>query len=143
MNIDDMEKKFLDLQEYSDSQFRTINSLKKEIDRLKQENDALKRSLEATVPKLSLDVTNVGVLGISNEQLICETQIAMLKDMAIGRQMSLEEAKKFELFHKVLSNLRATKEDTPDVSVEALSVDELVNLAVLPGGKDGKENTNT
>ena len=45
--IDDMEKSFKDLQAYSDSQFRTINSLKKEISALKEENANLRKSLES------------------------------------------------------------------------------------------------
>lgn len=137
MNIDDMEKSFKDLQAYSDSQFRTINSLKKEIALLKEENTNLRRSLESSVPNLALQVSDLNPLGISNEQLICETQIAMLKDIALTRQLSLEESRKLETFHKILNNLRANKEEVPDVNVEALSVDELVNLAILPGGKNG------
>ena len=134
--IDDMEKSFKDLQAYSDSQFRTINSLKKEIALLKEENANLRKSLESSVPNLTLQVTDLNPLGISNEQLICETQIAMIKDIALTRQLSSEEAKKLEVFHKILNNLRANKEEVPDVNVEALSVDELVNLAILPGGKN-------
>jgi len=134
--IDDMEKSFKDLQAYSDSQFRTINSLKKEISALKEENANLRKSLESSVPNLTLQVTDLNPLGISNEQLICETQIAMIKDIALTRQLSSEEAKKLEVFHKILNNLRANKEEVPDVNVEALSVDELVNLAILPGGKN-------
>ena len=60
----------------------------------------------------------------------------MIKDIALTRQLSSEEAKKLEVFHKILNNLRANKEEVPDVNVEALSVDELVNLAILPGGKN-------
>jgi len=91
--IDDMEKSFKDLQAYSDSQFRTINSLKKEISALKEENANLRKSLESSVPNLTLQVTDLNPLGISNEQLICETQIAMIKDIALTRQLSSEEAK--------------------------------------------------
>lgn len=143
MNIDDMEKSFKDLQAYSDSQFRTINSLKKEIALLKEENTNLRKSLESSVPNLALQVSDLNPLGISNEQLICETQIAMIKDIALTRQLSLEESKKLETFHKILNNLRANKEEVPDVNVEALSVDELVNLAILPGGKNESKQSST
>jgi len=126
--IDDMEKSFKDLQAYSDSQFRTINSLKKEISALKEENANLRKSLESSVPNLTLQVTDLNPLGISNEQLICETQIAMIKDIALARQLTSEECKKLEVLYKIINSIRNNKEDTKDVHVETLYEAELISI---------------
>ncbi|MFO0204126.1 MAG: hypothetical protein ACK528_13460, partial [Alphaproteobacteria bacterium] len=63
-DIADLEKSFNELQSYSDSQFKSIVELKKQIKKLEEENASLKKMMETNLPTLSFDG-----LGISNEQL--------------------------------------------------------------------------
>ena len=128
--VDDLEKSFGELQEYSDNQFRTIVELKKQIESQKEEIKSLKALLEGNLPQIGINIPELGALGISNEQLICEAQITLLKERAISRELTLEEAKKFQIYTTVLSDIRSAKEDTPNVSVQKLSDEELLQLVV-------------
>ena len=130
-NITDLEESFNSLQELSDSQFRSIASLKKEIAILKEENKALK-SNPTTSSSNSSDIIG---FDISNERLICETQITILKDRAITRELLLEEAKKFQIFVDILDNIKKNTPNASKVRVEKLSTEEL--LALVEGGDSG------
>lgn len=121
-NIADLEKSFNELQSYSDSQFKSIVELKKQIKKLEEENGSLKSMLENNLPSLTIDG-----LGVSNEQLICETQITILKDKAITRELTFEEAKKFAIFTEVLENIRKNSKSS-DINVQKMSDDELIKL---------------
>jgi hypothetical protein len=121
-DIADLEKSFNELQSYSDSQFKSIVELKKQIKKFEEENASLKKMMETNLPTLSFDG-----LGISNEQLICETQITILKDKAITRELTFEEAKKFAIFTEVLDSLKKSTQSS-DVSVQKLSDEDLLKL---------------
>jgi polyhydroxyalkanoate synthesis regulator phasin len=125
-NINDLEKSFNDLQSYSDNQFKTIQELKKQIKKLEEENKSMKSMLESNLPALTFDG-----LGISNEQLVCETQITILKDKAITRELTFEEAKKFAIFTEVLENIKKASKNN-DFSVQKLSDEELLKLVESP-----------
>jgi hypothetical protein len=125
-DINDLERSFNDLQEYSDNQFRTINSLKKEMEKLKEENKSLKTMLEGHTPSIAF--SDIGGIGISNEQLVCETQIAILKDRAITRELTYEEAKKFAIFTEVLEGIKKNTAKSNDVMVEKMPVEDLLKL---------------
>lgn len=129
-HLDDMEKSFNELQEYSDTQFRTIIELKKQIDNLKEQNNLFKKQLEGNLPQLGINMPQFESLDVSNEQLICEAQITLLKERAISRELTLEEAKKFQIYTTVLENIRKKQEDVPNLTVQKLSDDELLKLVV-------------
>lgn len=121
-DIQDLEKQFSELQNYSDSQFKSIVELKKQVKRLEEENASLKKMMETNLPAISFDG-----LGVSNEQLVCETQITILKDKAITRELTYEEAKKFAIFTEVLESLKKSSKNS-DINVQKLSDEELLKL---------------
>lgn len=125
-DIADLEKSFNELQSYSDSQFKSIVELKKQIKRLEEENASLKKMMETNLPTLSFDG-----LGISNEQLICETQITILKDKSITRELTFEEAKKFAIFTEVLDNLKKNSKSS-DINVQKISDEDLLKMVESP-----------
>jgi hypothetical protein len=127
MDIKDLEKGFNELQSYSDSQFSVIVDLQKEIARLESENKSLKSMLESNVPLL-VQGSDLG-LGISNEQLICETQIVMLKEIAITRQLTAEEAKKFQIFVDILQKYKKPEISDSEYSISKMSEEELLKAA--------------
>ena len=94
----------------------------KMVKKLEEENKSMKGMLENNLPSLTL----YG-LGVSNEQLICETQITILKDKAITRELTFEEAKKFAIFTEVLENIRKASKGS-DINVQKLSDEELLKL---------------
>jgi hypothetical protein len=121
-DIGDLEKSFTDLQNYSDTQFKTIQELKKQIKKLEEEKASMKTMLENNLPTITFDG-----FGVSNEQLICETQITILKDKAVTRELTFEEAKKFAIFTEVLENIKKSSK-TSDINVQKLSDEELLKL---------------
>jgi len=121
-DIQDLEKQFSELQNYSDNQFKSIVELKKQVKKLEEENASLKKMMETNLPVLSFDG-----LGVSNEQLVCETQITILKDKAITRELTYEEAKKFAIFTEVLESLKKSSKNS-DINVQKLSDEELLKL---------------
>ena len=137
-NLNDMEKSFSELQEYSDTQFRTIVELKKQLENAKEEIKALKKMLENNVSHIAPltvgNVSNIAPLGISNEQLICETQLVLLKDRSISRELTLEEAKKFQIYTTILTEIHKNNKEVPDLTVQKLSDDELLKLVVNTDG---------
>jgi hypothetical protein len=121
-DIGDLEKSFTELQNYSDTQFKTIQELKKQIKKLEEEKASMKTMLENNLPTITFDG-----LGVSNEQLICETQITILKDKAVTRELTFEEAKKFAIFTEVLENIKKSSKNS-DINVQKLSDEELLKL---------------
>ena len=133
--IEDLEKSFVDLQEVNDSQFRTIIDLKKQIDALKVENQALK------VQQSSGSNNFVAVQGnneISDEHLICITQLELLKNNAVTRELTFEEAKKVQIFTDVLEKIKKNNKAANEFSAEKLPVEDLLRL--VEGGSGGNVN---
>ena len=130
-DVTDLEKSFNELQSYSDSQFKSILELKKQLKKIEEENKSLKSMLENNLPSLAVDM-----LGVSNEQLICETQITILKDKAVTRELTFEEAKKFAIFTEVLENLRKNTKSA-DINVQKMSDEDLLKL--VEGSNGGNE----
>ena len=122
-DINGVMEDFINLQGYADSQFHVISDLQKKVAELEIENRSLKSMLGSMTPDLELGGT------ISNEQLICETQLVLLKDAAITRSLTMEESKKFQIFSTVLESLRHQHKGS-DWNVKRLSEDELIRLAV-------------
>lgn len=124
MNISEMGDSFKDLQNFSDIQYKTIKDLQIKISELTLENKHLQELLSANVPHLGFEN---GTLGISNEQLICETQIHLLKEQAMTRQLNADETKRFATFVDVLTKIKSKNEDE-DITIKQMKTDNLLQL---------------
>lgn len=129
-DINQMEEGFKELQEYSDSQFHLITKLQENVARLEAENKSLKIMLEQNLPTIGNKPLDLS-LGISNEQLICEVQLTMLKDLAVVRELTLEETKKFQTFTDVLAKVKAGKKPGEEFGVARMSDEELLKAAAI------------
>lgn len=127
MDIQDVEENFKSLQQFSDSQYKLIEDLTKKVNTLKAENDSLQQMLTGNLP--NLEFGNDGHIGISNEQLICETQICLLKDKACKGELNADETRKFATFVDVLEKLRKNKSDK-DMSLTKMSDVDILKLVV-------------
>ena len=134
MDIKELEKSFTDLQEINDSQFRTIIDLKKQIDALKSENQALK----IQQPNSNNFVAVQDGDDISDEHLICITQLELLKNNAVTRELTFEEAKKVQIFTDVLEKIKKNNKVANEFSAEKLPVEDLLRL--VEGGSGGNAN---
>lgn len=129
MDINDLQENFESLQLYSDKQFQEIVDLKRQIETARSENESLKKMLEGNVANMNLQVSNLGI-GVSNEQLICETQIAIFKTRALTQELTMEEARKLEIYYKILAQIKDKNKDAEDVNASISEADllKLVNI---------------
>lgn len=125
------------IDEYSNASFVVIKQLQAKVAKLQAENESLLHMLEQNTPAL-IQTTDLVSLGISNEQLICETQIVILKDAAINRALSMEECKKLQILTEVLSKYKVVKPTDEELTIKSMSPEALIAAAtaleVVPNG---------
>lgn len=107
-------KDFIALKEFSEGQYKTITILSKKIVSLEEENKHLKELLQSTTQLTTTDRHPIIVdLGISNEEVIAATELRKLKETCVTNQgeLTLEQAKKVELYTKILAGLKGKTKD--------------------------------
>ena len=113
-----------ELQKFTESQHTMINKLQEENNFLKQKLGALERML------VELEQRKVNFSSMADEELICIEQIQVLKQKSSTRELSLDEAKRLDLFIK---NLRLIREQSTEVINSAdyrdLGEEALVRIA--------------
>jgi hypothetical protein len=115
-----------ELQQFNNASFQVIKKLQEKVSQLESENESLKLMLEQNVP--TLHFADIGI-GISNEHIICLTQIALLKEKAVSSktQLTMEEVKKLEILTKVLAGIKAQNPDDPeDIKAKSMTPEELL-----------------
>lgn len=126
-DIDNMEKDFLKgANDFNKASLTVIVELQEQIESLKVENDHLKKLLENNIPLIDIS-TNDFTLGISNERIICETQLANLRAAALVRDLTLEETRKFQAFVDVLEKIKKAQPN-PDIEIRKLPEADLLKV---------------
>ena len=62
-----------------------------------------------------------------DQEIICRTQLALLRNRAMSSELTLEEARKLELYSKVLGSIKPKQEDD-EKEVKALDSKDLMLL---------------
>ncbi len=95
-----------ELQQYCNSQYKTILELTKKLQLLEDENKHLKQLFDgSTVIVNKVDKYKE----YSNEEAVCMEQIDRLKEVSTARELSYEEAKKLDIYTKLLLNIQSKK----------------------------------
>jgi hypothetical protein len=115
------------MQEYNNASFRVIKDLQAKISKLEAENESLKIMLEQNVPAL-IDTSDLG-FGVSNEALICETQICLLKNEAIKRSLTKEEVQKFQILTDISLKYKSVHPDAETLKAKQMTQEELLAAA--------------
>ena len=118
MNINDVVAKFdskEELEAYCKAQHNTIVDLTKKLEALKLAPIAPGQPVIIN-PKEFLD----------NEEVICMIQIHRLRELAESRELTLEEAKKLEIYNKVLIVAKANKMKDVNTISKDIPDDELI-----------------
>jgi small-conductance mechanosensitive channel len=105
------------------SQTKNINELRKKLEELSRQCETLtieNTKLKALAPSSSLDVS------IPDEESICLVQLALLNNMSMQRELTLEETKKTEIYSKILISIRAKKPEKEENSISNLSNEDLI-----------------
>lgn len=108
------------------NQSKEINRLKKEIEKLAGEIERYtieNAQLKALAPK-----ENNGQFATSDEETICVVQLAILKNHAMARELTMEECKKTEVYVKTLKEIRGKKVVEQEDPVETLSNEDLLKM---------------
>jgi hypothetical protein len=115
-------KDFASLQKYAEAQYKTILSLSRKVKVLEEENVELKDLLEKSTPLLNEEKKNFiayQVEASSDEETIAKVQLARMKEISMDRELTLEEAKRVEIFTKILN----TKGSSSSISVQTQKMD--------------------
>lgn len=113
---------FDELKRYAEAQEKTLVDLSRVITSLEQENTSLKTVLK------ELDIkTDKPNFIVSDEEVICRTQLSLLKQMALERQLTLEESRKVDIYSKILLALNE-KPKTIKVETKNLKDEELLAI---------------
>jgi hypothetical protein len=128
----------LQMQLHIQAQHNTITNLLKQIESLKDE----KNHLESLLTHHSSSLTINNPLNIDDEETICRMQLKRLRDKSLNTELTLEEAKRVEIYTKIL-NTKLNQPKTVVVKSNNISNDDL--LAAFETVKElesGSKDTN-
>jgi uncharacterized coiled-coil protein SlyX len=139
-SIDKMAAQFTsaeELQAYCDAQYKTIISLNKKLTENERELEKLRDEVELLRSQNTTLNAQASVIErrdgsnqfqVSDEETTCMIQLAMIRSNAMQRELSNEEAKRFETFAKVLHLIRGKDVKKEEDKLDKLSSDELLKL---------------
>lgn len=107
-----------DLKIFSDAQTATIISLNKKINELNREIERLKSQ---NIPSITSSI----VTDVDDEETIARTQLNLLKNVALTRELTYEETKKVDIYAKLLISLMGRKKEKGLPGDEAETADLL------------------
>lgn len=106
-------KKIEDLEAFCEAQAKTIIELNKKLNEKQIEYDALKKNTGNVIPLKKSDGTLIeGQFAVKDEETICREQLFLLKNLSMDRELTMEEAKKVEIYSKVLSQINSKPKET-------------------------------
>lgn len=134
--IDSLMKDFKDVADwmaFAESQQKLIAELNQKNNQMAEEVEHLKGLLGSTVPMLITDrPTDESISVTDDAETICRMEIAKLRDISSRAALTMEEAKRFEIFSKQLQTLQS-KAAPREVKARNVSDKDLLLLAE---GKD-------
>jgi regulator of replication initiation timing len=106
------------------SQTKNINDLRKKLEEMSRSLETLtieNTKLKALAPSGSIETS------IADEESICLVQLALINNMSMQRELTLEETKKVEIYTKTLLLVRGRKPEKEDEgSIGNLSNEDLL-----------------
>jgi len=121
-----------DLKQYADAQYKTILAQSKKIGELETANEELMKRLgEMSNQNATLKASeslSAGQFSTDDVETTCVLQLARIKELALHRELTLEESKKFETFSKVLRDHRGKPDPKNKESIETMSSEDLLKL---------------
>jgi hypothetical protein len=134
-------KELSDLKAFAEAQQKTLVQLTKKVKQLEEERDHLKKLLESTAPVIQTPQNNSIIAEkflTSDQEAICRTQLMKLREIALDREMTLEETKKVEIFSKILAAL----ENAPKtIKIDTKTIDNDDLMGFLEDSANSNEQT--
>lgn len=126
----DEAKDLAELRVFSEAQQKTIIKLTKKNKELEEEITHLKKLLETTVPVISTESSpaiSAEKFLTSDQEAICRMQLNRLKEVSYERELTLEEAKRVEIFSKII-NVLENSPKTIKVETKGIDSKDLMSL---------------
>jgi hypothetical protein len=120
---------FASLKKYAEAQYKTILSLSRKVKVLEEENIELKDLLEKSTPVLNEEKKNFVAYQVeasSDEETIAKVQLARMKEISMDRELTLEEAKRVEIFTKILTTKGSSSSVT--IQTQKMNNDDLLKM---------------
>lgn len=117
-----------ELKAYADAKYKTILKLNKQIQDLKKQVTDVKENTAKVVEQqapVMFDMSSK--LASTDEETICVVQLRFIRDIAMIRELSKEEAQKVEIYAKTLNLIRNVPKKV-EVNTKDLSNDQLLML---------------
>ncbi len=119
-----------ELKAFIEAQRLSFVAISIKVRNLEEENENLKKKIEKL--KLEQVKSSVSDQEMSNSEIICVSQIELLKKRTEERELTFEETKKFEVLTKIYEQIKSNKKSNDD-ELKNVSTEDL--LTVLQGGK--------
>jgi archaellum component FlaC len=124
-----------DLRQYAEAQYKTILAQSQKIAKLEEEKEELMKKFA----ELSNDLAGAKAMGtltgnsqfdVDDVEATSVLQLSRIKELALHRELTLEETKKFEIFSKVLREQRGkpARNEKDGPKPEAMTNEELLKL---------------
>lgn len=118
-----------DLSAFARAQQKTLVELTKKNKNYEEEIKHLKKLVEGAVPLISNKSSAID-FSSNDEEAIAREQLFRLKELSHEKELTLEEAKRVEIFSKILVSL---KQKPKDVNAKSKDYSEQELLTLLPG----------
>lgn len=123
-------KDLAELRVFSEAQQKTILKLSKKNKELEEEVSHLKKLLESQTPLVQTD-PSVGLPAekflTSDQEAICRMELNKLKQSSFERELTLEEAKRVDIYSKIL-NVLENSPKTIKVETKSIPSQDLMSL---------------
>lgn len=115
-----------ELRKFADAQNKTIIELTKKLAQAEADKKHLQELLNGVVPATGMDLVVDTAVRINEEELICRQQLSMLRRISDNQQLTLEEARKVEIYTKLLAQLTRSNPQDINTSAKNLTDSELI-----------------
>lgn len=129
--IEDMMQEFKDLAELKDftrAQHESIMNLTRKVKKLEEEKSELESMLVGKLPSNLNSSSLIQDVG-AYEETICRMELKKLHDRSLEQQLTYEEAKKVEIYTKLLISINS-KEKKEDLGAGKIETGDLLKLVV-------------
>lgn len=113
-----------ELKVFAEAQMNTIMELKRKLDESEKARQHLEKQLDGKAPIVIVKEDG----DLQDQHAIAVMQLARLRDVSLGRELTLEEARKLEIYDKIVSR-KPDERDATEVPYKKMSEDELLAVA--------------
>lgn len=131
MNTDKMLEQFTSTEEikiFCQSQFKQIQQLSKENKELKEKLSVMSKEVR-TVAKREMSSPSDGLKILDDAKTISQIQLNVLKDLSFERELTTDEAKRVEIYNRIITGTQDKKDKPLKADIEILKEADLLKLA--------------